>query len=484
MIEAALYFALGALSISLLLFAILPIVSGRARRLAIHELERQAPVSLSEITAQKDQMRARFAVELNRQEKRGDQLQAETHQHLIDAEKWRAYAQRIELDFEKLTRDYTALKKKISSAELNLQKQKEIAKSALKTMTGQEKKRLFALEEEVDQLRAEKSTASVRIVSLQTELSNAQSRISGMERHMPSLEELSLRKELKALAEDVSQYIRSTPPPAAMPAKPAPEKPASQQPSATTPPAKSDRPDAALLVKAPPKFPLMSPALPGAGAYSGRKAETAAPAASAKTSTPEAKLQPVTAPGVTVPSVAVSSVKVPGVTGPKTTGITAPDKIPDMKPVPQQAALNKDTGNLDNKNNRAVPSENTAKPVPSGVIAAVAGNNEKAFPSQSKNDTPSKPGAQPDPEVAADKPTAIQPVPADASADSSGKSSPGKNSPGTNANGSKPDPALTGAAKQTAEATAQQSDKTAQTPTKTVEQDQKARGVKPEVVPS
>lgn len=213
MIEAALYFALGALSVSLLLFVILPIVSGRARRLAIHELERQAPVSLSEITAQKDQMRARFAVELNRQEKRADQLQVESQQHHVNAEKWRIFAERVEQEFEKLKDDYASLKKKLGSAEVNLEKQKEIAKSALKTMTGQEKKRLFELEDEVEELRSDKSAAGVRFVSMQTELNSAQSRIVEMERHMPSLEELNLRKELKALAEDVSDFVKSSPPP-------------------------------------------------------------------------------------------------------------------------------------------------------------------------------------------------------------------------------------------------------------------------------
>ncbi len=248
MIEAALYFALGALCVSLLLFVILPIVSGRARRLAIHELERQAPVSLSEITAQKDQMRARFAVELNRQEKRADQLQIESQQHLVTAEKWRMFAERVETEFEKLKNDYTGLKKKIDSAETNLEKQKEIAKSALKTMTGKEKKRLFELEDEVEELRSEKSAANTQIGTLKAELNNARSRITEMERHMPSLEELSLRKELKALAEDVSAYVKSAPPPPApVPVAPpaaavAPAKqtvseqsvPAAQSPAATS----------------------------------------------------------------------------------------------------------------------------------------------------------------------------------------------------------------------------------------------------------
>lgn len=212
MIEAALYIALGALSISLLLFAVLPIVSGRARRLAINELERQAPVSLSEITAQKDQMRAKFAVDMNRQEKRVSKLQSETHQHQISAERWRGHAQGVEMEFDKLTDEYAGLKKKFMRLEQDLEKQKGIAKSALKSPTGKDTQVRLTLESEVDQLRAEKSTANSKIVSLQTELSKAHSRVAEMERMMPSLEELDLRIELKTLAEDVSKFVRSSPP--------------------------------------------------------------------------------------------------------------------------------------------------------------------------------------------------------------------------------------------------------------------------------
>lgn len=262
MIEAALYFALGALCVSLLLFVILPIVSGRARRLAIHELERQAPVSLSEITAQKDQMRARFAVELNRQEKRADQLQIESQQHLVTAEKWRMFAERVETEFEKLKHDYTGLKKKIDSAEANLEKQKEIAKSALKTMTGKEKKRLFELEDEVEELRSEKSAANTQIGTLKAELNNARSRITEMERHMPSLEELSLRKELKALAEDVSAYVKSAPPPPAPAPASAPAPVA--RPAAAMAPAKKTVSEQSVLATQSPAANSPAPQAPAA----------------------------------------------------------------------------------------------------------------------------------------------------------------------------------------------------------------------------
>ncbi|PCJ89128.1 MAG: hypothetical protein COA52_12350 [Hyphomicrobiales bacterium] len=210
MIEAALFISLGALSVGLLLFAIIPVVSRRSRSLAIKELERQAPVSFAEITAQKDQMRAHFAVELNRMEKRMNKLQEDTHTHRIDSERWRTHAEHLELDFERLTAEYSELKLRLSTIETELDQQSTIAKDALKTPTGVEKKKFYALETEVAELIAAENAAKLEIVALKSELTSSEGRIIEMEKSMPSLDELDLRKELKGLAEDVSIFIKST----------------------------------------------------------------------------------------------------------------------------------------------------------------------------------------------------------------------------------------------------------------------------------
>ncbi len=210
MIEAALFISLGALSVALLLFAIIPVVSRRARSLAVKELERQAPVSFSEITAQKDQMRAHFAVEINRMEKRMNKLQEDTHKHRIDSERWRTHAEHLELDFERLTSEYSELTERLAKVEAELDQQSTIAKDALKTPTGIEKKKLYALENEVKDLIAAENDAKLEIVALKSELTAKEGRILEMEKSMPSLDELDLRKELKGLAEDVSVFIKST----------------------------------------------------------------------------------------------------------------------------------------------------------------------------------------------------------------------------------------------------------------------------------
>lgn len=209
MVEIALYIAIGALSTSLFLFIIIPMVSRRARRLAMSDLERQAPVTLSEITAQKDQMRADFAVLLNRQEQRVTISESKMQQALIDSERWRVRAEHAEMAVDEKIDDANDLGKKLARVERDLEQQKEIAEKALNAPSALEKKKQMELEEEVDQLRAARSTAKVEIMSLQTELSNAQSRVLELEQKVPAAEELSLRKELKVLAMDVSNFVKA-----------------------------------------------------------------------------------------------------------------------------------------------------------------------------------------------------------------------------------------------------------------------------------
>ena len=70
MIEQLMIFALGVLSAGLISIAILPAFWRRAERLVRKQLERQLPLSPREIAAERDQLRAAFAVEQRRLEQR------------------------------------------------------------------------------------------------------------------------------------------------------------------------------------------------------------------------------------------------------------------------------------------------------------------------------------------------------------------------------------------------------------------------------
>ncbi len=71
-IEEAMIFALGFLVAGLLTLAILPAVWRRALRLSARRLEMQMPLSMTEILAQQDQLRAQFAVKEREFEQRAE----------------------------------------------------------------------------------------------------------------------------------------------------------------------------------------------------------------------------------------------------------------------------------------------------------------------------------------------------------------------------------------------------------------------------
>ena len=63
MVETAMIFALGFLAATLIALLIIPAINARADRLARRRAEALFPLSISELTAEKDHLRADFAVQ-------------------------------------------------------------------------------------------------------------------------------------------------------------------------------------------------------------------------------------------------------------------------------------------------------------------------------------------------------------------------------------------------------------------------------------
>jgi hypothetical protein len=76
MVEAMMFFALGALAAGVFALLILPLVHARAVRLAARRLQANIPVSLAQIRADKDLLRAEFAMAAWRFETTIEQLKA------------------------------------------------------------------------------------------------------------------------------------------------------------------------------------------------------------------------------------------------------------------------------------------------------------------------------------------------------------------------------------------------------------------------
>jgi chromosome segregation ATPase len=84
MVEPIMYFSIGFLFAGLVGLVLIPLVHNRAVRLTIRRLEAATPLSMAEIQADKDQLRAEFAMSTRRLEISVEQLKARTTSQLAE----------------------------------------------------------------------------------------------------------------------------------------------------------------------------------------------------------------------------------------------------------------------------------------------------------------------------------------------------------------------------------------------------------------
>src|ERR1700755_2570 len=84
MIEPIMYFGIGFLVAALIGLVVVPLVHGRAVRLTMRRLEAATPLSMAEIQADKDQLRAEFAMSTRRLEMSVETLKGKTTSQLAD----------------------------------------------------------------------------------------------------------------------------------------------------------------------------------------------------------------------------------------------------------------------------------------------------------------------------------------------------------------------------------------------------------------
>ena len=124
MIEQAMIFALGFLAAGLLTLLFLPAVWRRALRLSTRRLEMLLPLSVGEIVAERDQLRAGFAVERRRLEQKQEALQetraedaAELGRRATKLAEMSAAADSLRDDVGRLERDGASVSASLADAE-------------------------------------------------------------------------------------------------------------------------------------------------------------------------------------------------------------------------------------------------------------------------------------------------------------------------------------------------------------------------------
>src|ERR1700682_5774733 len=112
MIEPIMFVGIGFLVASLLVTGFIPLVHARAERLTTRRMEALTPLSMAEIQADKDQLRAEFAMSTRRLEMSVEQLKAKTTNQLTEIGKKSDAIGRLKLELGEKTAALFALEAK------------------------------------------------------------------------------------------------------------------------------------------------------------------------------------------------------------------------------------------------------------------------------------------------------------------------------------------------------------------------------------
>ena len=109
MVEPIMYVGIGFLVAGLLVIGVIPLVHARAVRLTMRRLEALTPLSMGEIQAEKDQLRAEFAMSTRRLEMSVEQLKAKTTNQLSELGKKSEAIARLKHELDEKTAQLLAV---------------------------------------------------------------------------------------------------------------------------------------------------------------------------------------------------------------------------------------------------------------------------------------------------------------------------------------------------------------------------------------
>ena len=115
-IEKIMYLGIGFLFAGLIGMAVMPLVHGRAVRLTIRRLEAALPQSMAEILADKDLLRAEFAMSTRRLEMSVEQLKTKSTSQLAELGRNGDAINRLKVERDALKIEIVALKTQVEAA--------------------------------------------------------------------------------------------------------------------------------------------------------------------------------------------------------------------------------------------------------------------------------------------------------------------------------------------------------------------------------
>ena len=169
MIEPIMYLAIGFLLSMLLGLMIVPLVHNRAVRLTTKRLEAATPLSMAEIQADKDQLRAEFAMSARRLEMSVDQLKHKTTSQLAELGKKSDAINRMKLELGEKNATIFSLEAREKAVKEQLRATEEEFSTRTSSLRDAEQA-LKDKQNELARLNAELTDRSITADSRQTEL--------------------------------------------------------------------------------------------------------------------------------------------------------------------------------------------------------------------------------------------------------------------------------------------------------------------------
>jgi chromosome segregation ATPase len=201
MIEPIMFFALGFLASSLLGLIIVPFVHGRAVRLTVRRLEAATPLSMAEIQADKDQLRAEFAMSTRRLEMSVEQLKGKSTGQLAELGKKNDAINRLKIELGEKAATIFALeardrgiKDQLRATEDELEVKTNALRETERNLADKEAQLAKATAQLSDQ-SATSDSQRVEIVALKTQVETLKDQVSGLDKDVKNTEERYAREK-------------------------------------------------------------------------------------------------------------------------------------------------------------------------------------------------------------------------------------------------------------------------------------------------
>jgi chromosome segregation ATPase len=213
MIEPIMYFGIGFLVAALIGLVIIPLVHGRAVRLTMRRLEAATPLSMAEIQADKDQLRAEFAMSTRRLEMSVDQLKNKTTSQLAELGKKGDAINRLKIELGEKTatifaleaRD-KALRDQLRATEDEIAAKTSAMHDAQRTLSDKEAE-LAKLVGDLDERSTFAEAQKVEIVALKAQVEALKQRLTeaGNEVKVAEDRREAERRELQVATKELDQ---------------------------------------------------------------------------------------------------------------------------------------------------------------------------------------------------------------------------------------------------------------------------------------